>query len=79
MDVPLGRTLVQVAHKRRDLIPRLSLSYQYRDERVPQGVVAVQSVEIRALHELLKEPVCLVASSLLKRPPALALPTLVAT
>ena len=49
MDVSLGRSAIQMSHKSSDLIPCFSLSYQDRDERVPQGVVAVQLFETHAL------------------------------
>lgn len=45
---------------------------------MPQGVVAVQPLEIRALDQLLEQSVRLVTSELLSRSLALALPSLIA-
>ena len=78
MDVSLGRPLVQMSDKRRNLIPCLPLRHQDRDERVPEGVVSVQAFKIRALDQLLKKPIRLVASSLFGGTFARALPSLVA-
>ena len=49
VNVSLSRPLVQMSHKRRDLIPGLALGHQDRDERVPQGVVSIQPFEMRVL------------------------------
>ena len=62
----------------RDLIPRLALSNQDRDERMTQGVVSVQRLIFRSVNELLQQSIRPVIPALLNRPLALAFPTLVA-
>ena len=64
MDVSLGRSSIQMPNECGDLVPRLPLSHEDRDERVTEGVVPVQTFEIRALDELLEESIRLVASPL---------------
>ena len=68
----------QMAHERSNLVPGLSLGHQNRNERVPQGVITIQPLEVRVLHQLLEQTIRLVATTLLNRSLAFPLPSLVA-
>ena len=45
---------------------------------MPQGVISIQPLKVRILHQLLEQPVSFVAAALFNRPLAFSLPALVA-
>jgi len=67
MNVSLSCPLIQMSDKGCDLIPRFPLSDQNRDEGGQQGMVSVQSFEIRFLDEFLDESIWLVTLPLTER------------
>ena len=75
MNISLRGSPVQMAYKPGDLVPDLPLRNQNRDERMPQRMKTIEALELRALDQLLEEPVRPITPALLNRPLALVLPS----